>query len=259
MALFLRIFQHLLPRTEVWKLWFSSMLRKFVEGILSAPADVKTFTDNVFLDVFPDTTREIEAWRTQFGLADGPDEASNRLQLTSAWQATGGQSPRYLQDVVRAAGFDVYIHEWWQMPATLPRVARDPRTYTNVPRIGTNQCSALPNPVRCRAGVTARRCNRFLANEIHYLVNKDLTNNAPPPVPDDPAKWRYFLYWGGASFPGHASVPAERRAEFERLLLKLRPAQQWLVTLIDYEVSDTLLVDEFGDVLVDESGNELTP
>jgi hypothetical protein len=31
-----------------------------------------------------------------------------------------------------------------------------------------------------------------------------------------------------------ANVPAERREEFERLLLSKCPAQQWLVTIVNY-------------------------
>jgi hypothetical protein len=78
------------------------------------------------------------------------------------------------------------------------------------------------------------RCNDFLGNNPGYLVNKDLTPRPPPAVPDDPATWPYFFYLGAASFPTHASVPASRRAELERLVLKLRPTHLWPVMLVDY-------------------------
>jgi hypothetical protein len=77
-------------------------------------------------------------------------------------------------------------------------------------------------------------CNRFLANEPGYLVNLNLTREAPPPVPDDSAAYPYFLYWMGATFGDRAEVPAARRDEFERLLLKLCPEQHWLVTYVTY-------------------------
>lgn len=54
-------------------------------------------------------------------------------------------------------------------------------------------------------------------------------------MPDDPATWPFFLYISAASFPTHASVAASRRAELERLVLKLSPAHLWLVMLVDYD------------------------
>jgi hypothetical protein len=130
---------------------------------------------------------------------------------------------------VRAAGFDVYLHEWWE-PNSDPRVVRDPRNYTLIPLVGTVQCG---EPL-AQCGEPYQECNRFLVNDPGYLVNRDLTRRAPPPVPSDAYSWRYFLYWGGAVFGTKANVPAARRDEFERLLLKLCPAQQWLVTYVDY-------------------------
>jgi hypothetical protein len=76
--------------------------------------------------------------------------------------------------------------------------------------------------------------NAWLVNEPGYLVNKLLTRDAPPPVPSDPDRWRFFLYFGAEDFGVKAAVPVARREEFERLLLKIRPAQQWIVTLVDY-------------------------
>jgi hypothetical protein len=79
----------------------------------------------------------------------------------------------------------------------------------------------------------APHCDSTLTNDPHYLVNLDLTRRAPPPVPDDPSYWPYFLYFGGANFPDLAPVPASRVAELKELLLRISPAQQWIVLRID--------------------------
>lgn len=227
---FFRQLQHLLPDALAWRLTATSKtLRKFFEGLAAAPADLRTFVDSTYDDLLPAKTRELPTWQRQFGLLALGTDAEQRAQLASAWQAQGGQSPRYLQDVVRAAGFDVYIHEWWE-PGTMPRVKRDPRAYTVQPQLGSTQCGQTA----ARCGEVHAACNRWLQNDVKYLVNRNLTPLAPPPVPDDPARWPHFLYWGGATFGTAASVLAARRTEFERLLLKICPAHCWLVTIVNY-------------------------
>jgi hypothetical protein len=222
--------QHLLPDATAWRLTIGRTLRRFFEGLAEAPADARAFIDAVFDDAFPATSRELAVWEAQFGLSALTLDADRRSQIGAAWSAQGGQSPSYIQAVLRAAGFDVYVHEWWAMPATDPRVARDPRTYTQQPLIGSTQCGDTLS----LCGEPYQQCDRFLRNDVGYLVNLDLTPRAPPPVPDDSAAWPYFIYVCAATFGTKANVPAARRADFERLLLKICPAQQWIVTYVNY-------------------------
>lgn len=245
--LFFRQLVHLLPRAMAWSVTVDKTLRRFLEGLAQAPSDARDALDLIWLDIFPDTTRELAKWEKQFGLIAPATDDDRRLQLAAVFSAQGGQSPRYLQDVVRAAGFDVYLYEWWGLPLSGAPVAHDPHDYTVVPSIGTVQCGEplaqctavdAPPPEPLPSGVSLfdlyPECNRFLANEPGYLVNLNLTREAPPPVPDDVTTYPYFLYWMGATFGTRANVPAARRDEFERLLLKLCPSQQWLVTYVTY-------------------------
>lgn len=237
MSLFLRVYQHLLPDSVAWRLTITKTLRKFFDGLTGLPQDVRAYADaQIWGNVFPSSCdlNALAEWEREFGLTPDPVEATRRLNLAAAWAAGGGQSPGYLQAVLQTAGFNVYVHEWWA--STGPFVARDPRTYTQVPLIGTYQCrpNGMTHQPQCSAFSTQPRCNVFLANDPGYLVNKDLSLRPPPIVPSDPTTWPFFIYISAASFPTHASVPASRRAELERLILKLRPTQQWVVMLIDY-------------------------
>jgi len=244
--LFFRVLQHLLPQATAWRITVQKTLRSFFEGLAVAPSDVRDFADAAWLDIFPTTTRELDRYETQFGLTPAATDAARRQQYAAAWSAQGGQSPKYLQDVVRAAGFDVYLHEWW-IPGTQPPTKRDPRAYTTLPEIGTVQCGEplaqctepdAPQPDPLPVGVEVwelyPQCNEWLVNDPGYLVNRDLTRRAPPPVPSDPARWPYFVYWCGETFGQKANVPAARRGEFERLLLKLCPEYAWIVIYVDY-------------------------
>jgi hypothetical protein len=265
--MFFRVIQHLLPTGAAWRTTVTKTLRKFFLGLSQAPEDARTYIDLVLLDVFPDTTRELATWEAQFGLtpAATADEATRRLALAAEWAAGGGQDPTYIQGVLQTAGFDVYVHEFWTSGP--PYIARDPRSYTTPPEFGTAQCNGTDalGQAQCGDGlpghevdadVSQYQCDRFLQNDPHYFANKNLTDVAPPPIPDDPARWQYFLYVGAQNFPDYAEVPLERKAEFERLILKLRPLQNWIVTLIDFFGAAEVLDTEAGDAFLTEAGDE---
>lgn len=247
--LFFRIFEHLLPRSAAWRLTITKTLRKFFDGLTAEPENARDFVDEVYRDAFPATTRELEEWESQFGIYPLGNEAARRLTLAAHWSAQGGQSPRYIQDTLQAAGFPLYIHEWWTPPGP-PYVARDPRLYTVQPLIGSYQCTGdafIDDQPQCTgAGITQPQCNAFLANEPGYIVNRDLTPRAPPPVPDDPFYWPYFLYFGAATFPNRVTIPLSQRDALERLILKIRPTQHWIVMLVDYDAGAGIFDDSFS-------------
>lgn len=249
--LFFRVYQHLLPRAVAWQLTITKSLRQYWLGLSHAPQEVRDFFDRVYQDQFPETTTSLAEWEAEFGLPTASSDSARRLQLAAHWSAEGGQSPSYLEGVVRAAGFDVRLYEWWTNSNGPPWTARDPREYTHQPQIGTVQCGVITDPTRQCTLPSADppdplpvgiehpwelypQCNRFLQNNTQYLVNDNLTPNAPPPVPDDAATWPYFVYWAGATIDTKAEIPEERRAEFERLLLKICPEHCWIVTYVDY-------------------------
>jgi hypothetical protein len=230
---YFRQFTHLLPSGEAWRLTTQKTLRDFFEGLTVVASDARAFVDLIWFDLFPETTRELDAWEKEFGLLTASTEQARRDNISAAFQETGGQSISYFQGQLQAAGFNVWVHEWWELPAP-PYVARDPRLYTTQPLLGSYQCSAFPSQPQCSAFESQPQCNRFLINNTNYIVNLNLTPTAPPPVPDDPDFWPYFIYIGGETFPDMATVPNARRLEFERLVQKLKPSQQWIVLLIDY-------------------------
>lgn len=246
----------LLPNAAAWRIVTDKPLRRFFRGLSGAPDDAREFADEVLLDAFPDTTRQLTEWERQFGIRANGNTAERRQAVDVAWKASGGQSPRYIQDLLQAAGFDLYVHEWWSSGPD-PWVARDPRDYTTQPITGVFQCFDGPGAPECFDGPGAPYCNAFLANDPGYLVNLDLTKRAPPPVPADSSKWPYFLYIGAETFPNRAEVPDWRRSELEALVLKLKPAQQWVVMLVDYVGSEAVADDATNELVFEDGSDEL--
>jgi len=272
MSLFFRIYQHLLPRAKAWRMVIDKTLRNFFEGLTGLPSDTRDFVDGVWEDMFPQTTRELVAWEQQFHLPNNAQtEQVRRDRLEAAWKALGGQSPGYIQGILQAAGFDVYIHEWWE-PGSNPPIARNPNFYLfGVPHMcGDTDAECGEPDMECGLATDAvgyHLVNKLLFAEYDYIYrcgepfaecgepgmecgenNGVIFTQKPYPVPqyvDEVLRaqpeisngsqyWPNFLYFGGQTFGTTAQVPLSRKDEFEDLCLKICPTQDWLVLLIEY-------------------------
>ena len=235
--MFLNIFKHLLPNARAWRITAVKQLREFFDGLGNSDiaTGVKIFFDEIWTDVDPQQTRELELWETQFALPDtGITEQERRDRLAATWQAVGGQDPRYIQDTLQAAGFDVYIHEWW-VPGTEPAIdspaAATPRDPNVVLSGGFIFYRIEAGEPLAEAGEPLAEAGERTSPAGYPLVNKDGSTYTPGV---DPAEWPYYLYIGGAVYGESAIIDPKRRDEFEDLCLKLCPAQQWLGIIVEY-------------------------
>src|SRR5690606_9145651 len=231
-----RQLRHLLPQGEAWKTAIERQFTKLLRGLSGAPDDAREFIDDVFEDLHPETTREIEEWEHEFGLPPGANEATSRANIAAAHAATGGQSPAYIQGILQAAGFDVYVHEPWV--STEPYVARDPRLYAGTIYYGTVRFAIAPfqhqfteriNPFTFETNSQPQF--NALSSGANYYDNKTLQQRMLPPIPDDPDQWPFFVYIGGETFPTKAYVDPDRKSELDRLILQLRPLTHWVMFL----------------------------
>jgi len=269
---YLRIFEHILPKARAWRLAAGKQLTEFFEGLTELPQDVEDYVNEVYLDIFPSTTRELDAWDDQWGLPDtGLTTQQRRDRLDATWKAIGGQDPRYIQDTLQAAGFPVFVHEWW-VPGTEPPLdthacatPRNPLSFLEQPNAPQGFSAACGEPLALCGEQAAQAGEVYDAPLGYALVNKIFnTDKKFIPlcgelvaqcgeldaqcgmfdatvfqrkeyiIPSDPAKWAYFLYIGGEDFPTFAYVPLLRRDEFEDLCLKICPLQLWLGMRIEY-------------------------
>jgi hypothetical protein len=270
--------KHLLPRALSWTITVDKQLRQLFVGFSEVFVDVREYFDLIWLDMFPETTRELTAWEQAFGVNRGSlVESERRNRLSALWSAQGGQDPRYIQDTLQLSGFDVYVHEWWQLPLTVPPVPRNPYT-----ALGTEQYGCGDPEMEC--GEPAAECGNYRASPGYMLVNKLYTaeinytcecgerfmecgeptaecgensgftfRRIQYPIPDNPAFWPYIMYIGGEIFGDTVIIDSKRQDEFENLCLKICPTHLWIGLLINF--TDFLVEDESEDTLVeDESG-----
>ena len=263
MNLFFRIFEHLLPRSRAWQMKVESYLRSFFMGLVGLPSDSRDFIDQRYLDTQPQDTTQLPEWEEQWALvASGLTDQERRARLDAAWKLKGGQDPRYIQDTLIAHGFDdVFIHEWWEVPAGAPPVARNPNLYLlgGAPVYIVECGEAL-----AECGEALAECGNTLGVLGYPLVNKIVTSEASfvgmgesqldmgeptalmgegettvfgvveYSITADPERWPYFLYFAGATFPDGGTVPVLRRVEFEDLLLSICPGHLWLGIMVTY-------------------------
>lgn len=269
----LNVFKHLLPNAKAWRITIDKKLRQFFQGLTGVAEDSKEFLDGVYTDLDPQSTRELDAWENQFALlSTGLTEQQRRDRLDGVWKALGGQDPDYIQSTLQAAGFDVYVHEWWEPIPGRPAggsinndvspVARDPFTYLDDGTGGTpdlmydGAADAQDGDAVAMDGSTLVPVGYPLVNKILEASDEVIGDGAPLMqdggafaqdggiltiysqkqyvIPADPTKYPYFLYIGGETFPNQANIPLNRRDEFEDLCLKICPTEQWLGILVTY-------------------------
>ncbi len=237
-----RDYQHLLPDGDAFDLTNpDKQLSQYYQGISTTWLDNKQFFDEVWLDIFPQTTRELDKWEFQFNLGNSASlttqERRDRLEAT--WSALGGQSPRYLQDTIQAAGFDLYVHEFWELPKVYPPVVRNPNDFITAdgsdPLKGyllVNKITLTGKNLTMLAGEAIAEAGEPLAEAGQF--DEFLFELKEYEIPIDEDTWPFFLYFGDSVFPTLKTLPVARRDEFETLIRKITPAQQWLGLLIDW-------------------------
>lgn len=252
----LNLWKVILPRSRAFSLTINKKLRQFFEG-LNFVNDFRDQADEVFTNLDPQKTQDLEEWEDQFYLRNyGLTEQERRDRLEATWKLTGGQSPAYLQAVLRSYGFDVYVHDWWQ-----------PDTQQNVFVMGSNvsymgdqfsfmgsQFDTYPAPWDPNIVLVAPYYP--LVNKISSRTFSEITMGGSPivmgdgfsfmggsiesvsnldyPLPSDPVRWRHFIYVAAETMPNHATVPLSRKNALEELILSIFPTGKWVGMIVKY-------------------------
>lgn len=167
MANVFNTFKHLFSRSQAWRL-VASPIKEYIKGFSYFPGDLRDFIDRIWLDIFPDTTREFEKWEQQFGLAQTGTAQERLDNLKGRWQAQGGQGFDYLQDLIQASGYpQVFLHEWW--------IGADAyRTYCLAPDSDCGSATAECGVLLIDGAITTKDPNDWLDDQyLTYCLGPD--------------------------------------------------------------------------------------
>lgn len=251
--MFFRILQHLLPNAKAWRIIVDKKLRNFFKGLSDSDisVNVKIFYDNIYDDINPQKTRQLDLWESQFALPEtGLTESERRDRLEATWKFIGGQDPTYIQATLQASGFPVYVHEWW-VPSTEHPAGGS--VNGDVVPVMRNPLSVLDDAVlifyTMNDGHADSQDNDILSQDggllgkVGYpLVNKNFIYDSDNDefklehyiISTDNTTWPYYIYIGGEIFGDVVNISQSRKDEFENLCLKICPLEQWIGILVTY-------------------------
>jgi hypothetical protein len=183
---FFDVIKALFPRSRAFELFINNAKRRLMEALAAIADAVHAAAAAVYLDLFPDSTRETEKWLKVFGLnpVDVPqtDEPPVRGLLASLWRMkTGGQSADYLESVLRCIASDARVFE--NAPVASPRAAD--RRVLAVNSIPTMRC-----------GNRRARCNAFVCGPYGAFSPIVLQNGACAEyaIPNSPRWWETCFF-----------------------------------------------------------------
>ncbi|WFS86256.1 hypothetical protein vBVhaSMAG7_039 [Vibrio phage vB_VhaS_MAG7] len=252
----LNLWKAALPQSRMFSLIITKTLRLFYQG-LTYPQYYRDLFDTTYKQLDPQVTDNLLRWEDQFYLpSSGLTEQERRDRLEATWRMTGGQSPAYLQSILRGYGFDVYVHDWWLPDGELVNLTMGDDEAVMGGEFAVMGADLINTPVPWNP-------NELLISPYYPLVNRISSDRFQPltmgsddgfmgsddgfmgnlvevsssefyPIPADPVKWRGFVYVAGETMPNTATVPLARQDEFEELILSIFPADKWVGVLVDF-------------------------
>ena len=234
-----RIVGFMLPKSRAFSIDVSGKkLSQFFEGIASLPKVVHDHVSEIFLDLIPSSTTKVTDWSQHFGYPRSVSVSTLEME----WSDGGGQSPEAIQNKLQAAGFNVFVHEFWE-PGVSPISVRNPIPYIDVQytidathfQSGENllvnkQQIALKNfAVQCdeediQCDDADVQCDEW--NGL-FLINRGYV------VEDDADLYPYYWYVCAETWPDPALVADDDLDELERLIYKYKPLHTRVVLIVD--------------------------
>lgn len=120
-ANFLDAIKQLLPSGAAWDITNNTNLRKLFEAIAVLPEELRIEIENVYMDYFADSTRELDRWEKVFSVIFTRSELEQRRNvLFLLWSRNyGGQSKYFLQLVLQEIFPEIIVEE--NIPCANPR------------------------------------------------------------------------------------------------------------------------------------------
>jgi hypothetical protein len=239
---FVKVFDRLLPRSKVWNLVFDRPLRQFFQGLASLPLAIYDHAASIFLDNFPNSAARRNDMSIQFGFP----YLLTQSTLEAEFKQTGGQTPKYFQDMLHAAGFpDCFVHEW-PVPNTDPVEARDPIALVSTSQVLVNDIGHIEPDYLFQFG---DEDSQFEAGGGVYFGGYSgyMQLDKAYPCPDIESEYPNYFYVCGATWPDFATIPYGTMRRLKKLIYKLKPMNLRVILRAvesgivgDYDIQDTI-------------------
>lgn len=212
---------------EMHKL-YRALMSDNIGGFGRLYSDIVGLQDALLPDNPNFTIEDARAMYRRWGLYDSGSVSLANMKLAIAqkmsWPVTpfNGQTPEYIQEQLRAAGFDVYVYRNYFLPGP---VTKTPSEILGIP-VGTAGYGMF--------GYGEAGYGSTLADDGVTLVVNYLEEGKDAAFIITPEGYRSTFYIAGATIDSFADVPESRKIEFRQLILKLKAAQMCAILFINY-------------------------
>lgn len=232
----LNLSRQLYPRARSFKMPFGGTFQKMHEAL--AISEARAYSDGLsILDaILPDndnfTEDDASDWERRLGiyssgavsLADR--KAAIKRKINHPGTIKARQNWLYIQEQLRAAGFDVYVYEnlFEESPLGSP-----PAGYVNKKPyqiIGSIAGAAVHSPIVRHGAVRHKSSYRnFVANDVDEALDRTFMIGS---------SYMFTFYIAGATIDTFADVDEFRKNEFRQLILQLKPAHMVGILFVNY-------------------------
>ena len=181
MSVFFDAIKLLFPRSRAFNFTINSNKRKLIKAIAVLPEDIRHEMEQVYFDMFPETSRCIEDWEKVFAVVFSSKElAKQRNVLAALWRINkGGQSAVFLESMLRNIDANILVVE--NTPVSNPRQ----RSITNVAVCGNKTLCCKNVKAVCGYRVGDENFSpSILRNDVSELYS----------IKNDPRFWAYCYF-----------------------------------------------------------------
>ncbi len=121
MSGFFDVIKLLFPRSRAFNFTIGSNKRKLIKAIAVLPEDIRHEMEQVYFDMFPETSRYVDSWEKVFAVVFSSEELAKRRNILAAlWRINkGGQSAAFLESVLQNIDENILVVE--NVPISNPR------------------------------------------------------------------------------------------------------------------------------------------
>jgi hypothetical protein len=229
---FVKISKQLYPTGRAFRVAEGSELEKLHEALSESESRLDLDSMSILNSILPDndnfTELDAELWENRLGLITNSDVSldDRKLAIIRKMNHPGDiparQSWDYLQDRLRSAGFDVYVHENLDLVPPSEYVGSD---ITGI---------SLHSSSNYHANLGIYHGN-YDSGSIFYNCVANSIYEEKDAFFDVGSNLKSTFYIGGENIGDIATVPVDRKLEFRQLILRIKPVQTIGFLLINYD------------------------